>query len=141
MITLSEDDRGIEYIEAKIRGPRQSSQYCFYFFEQVIDTITQAIYRICPGLLVERHILSPQQLRIHNPEPYCYSPEILMSAMLEAESTLDVMLLNGDTEKQESIMQLVLFGNKYYYFKLLKKYNVAVYFQAVEDDFHQLNLF
>lgn len=39
MITLTEDENGSEYIEVKIRGPRQTSQYCFYFFEQVLETI------------------------------------------------------------------------------------------------------
>lgn len=41
LVTLVEDDDGDEYIEVKIRGPRQSSKYCFYFFEQIIATISQ----------------------------------------------------------------------------------------------------
>lgn len=40
-----------------------------------------------------------------------------MSAMLEAESTLDVALHNTDTEKQESIVQLLLFGKKETWFQ------------------------
>lgn len=34
-----------------------------------------------------------------------------MTLMLEAESTVDVTLYNNDTEKYESIIQLLLFGN------------------------------
>ncbi|KAF5291586.1 hypothetical protein FQR65_LT01899 [Abscondita terminalis] len=41
LITLDEDASSSQYIEIKIRGPRQSSQYCFYFFENVIETVVQ----------------------------------------------------------------------------------------------------
>lgn len=39
LITLNENDIGQEYIEIKIRGPRLSSQYCFYFFHHVQSVI------------------------------------------------------------------------------------------------------
>lgn len=70
----------------------------------------KAINRICPGLLIERHILSSHQLRVHHLDPYSYDPQIVMSAMLDAESTLDVTLYNQEVERQESLVQLVLFG-------------------------------
>lgn len=110
LITLSEDN-DIQYIEIKLRGPRETSQYCFYFFEQIIETVTLAIYKVCPGLLIERHILSSQQLRVHDNEPYCFHPDILMAAILESESTLDVTLYNPETGKHETISQLLLFDN------------------------------
>ncbi|XP_017770911.1 PREDICTED: death-associated protein kinase 1-like isoform X2 [Nicrophorus vespilloides] len=113
LITLHEDaSTGDEFIEVKIRGPRESSQYCFHLFEQVLETVGQALKRVCPGLLVERHVLSPQQLRIHDPETYAYEPQVLAAAMLEAESTLDVTIHNAYTDKQESIIQLVLFDDQ-----------------------------
>lgn len=111
LITLSEVN-GLQYIEVKLRGPRETSQYCFYFFEQILDTITTSIYKICPGLLIERHILSPLQLRVHVTEPYCYPPYVVTTAMLEAESTTDVNLHNPDLNKHEAIAQLVLFDDK-----------------------------
>ncbi|KAI4457163.1 ankyrin repeats (3 copies) [Holotrichia oblita] len=111
LITLNESNDGGEYVEIKIRGPRLTSQYCFYFFHQVQNIITTAINRICPGLLIERHILSSHQLRVHHLEPYSYDPQIVMSAMLDAESTLDVTLYNQEVERQESIVQLVLFDD------------------------------
>lgn len=62
-------------------------------------------------MLIERHVLSPQQLRIHCTEPYCYPPNVIAEALLDAESTLDVTLNNPETGKQETILQLLLFGN------------------------------
>lgn len=66
-------------------------------------------------MLVERHILSPHQLKIHNPDPFCYPPQDIIAAMLDAESTLDVALHNPDTDRLETIVQLVLFGRKLFY--------------------------
>ncbi|KAK9739260.1 Ankyrin repeats (3 copies) [Popillia japonica] len=111
LITLNEGNDGSEYIEIKIRGPRLASRYCFYFFHEVQNVITTAINRICPGLLIERHILSSHQLRVHHLDPYSYDPQIVMSAMLDAESTLDVTLYNQEVERQESLVQLVLFDD------------------------------
>lgn len=74
----------------------------------------KAIARVCPGLIIERHILSTQQLRVHFDEPHCYSSDVVCAAMLEGESTLDVSLHNVETDKLESIVQLVLFGKSYF---------------------------
>ena len=41
MVTINEDQNCNEHIEVKIRGPRQSSKQCFYFFEQVLCVVTQ----------------------------------------------------------------------------------------------------
>ncbi|XP_065164741.1 death-associated protein kinase 1-like isoform X2 [Atheta coriaria] len=111
LVTLVEDDDGDEYIEVKIRGPRQSSKYCFYFFEQIIATISQAIYNVCPGVLYERRILSTNQLRAHDNNVHEYDAHIVTSAMLESESILDVAFRNQITDQQESLVQLVLFDN------------------------------
>ncbi|KAK5641907.1 hypothetical protein RI129_010454 [Pyrocoelia pectoralis] len=111
LITLGEDERSSQFIEIKIRGPRQTSQYCFYFLENVIDTILQGVAHVCPGLVTERHILSVQQLRIHCKDPYSYPSDILCTAMLESESTLEIALQNTESEKFESIVMLVLFDD------------------------------
>ncbi|KAF5270741.1 hypothetical protein FQA39_LY01479 [Lamprigera yunnana] len=111
LITLDEDVNSSQYIEIKIRGPRQTSQYCFYFFENVVKTVILAVARICPGLIVERHIMSAQQLRVHCVEPYVYLPDVVCNTMIESESTLDVVFQNPETEKFESIVQLALFDD------------------------------
>lgn len=111
LITLGEDDNSREYIEIKIRGPRQTSKHCFYFFEHVLSVISQAISKVAPGLLIERHVLSAHQLRVHCIEPYCYEPSAITIAALNSESTLDVTLRNADSDRLESLVQLVLFDD------------------------------
>lgn len=66
--------------------------------------------KVCPGLLTERHILSPLQLKIHSPIPFCYEPHVISAAMLEAESTLDVSLYNPEMDRTETLIQLLLFS-------------------------------
>ncbi|XP_068914792.1 death-associated protein kinase 1-like isoform X2 [Tenebrio molitor] len=111
LITLEEDELASQYIEIKIRGPSDSSQYCFYFLEQILQTLNQAVVRVCPGLLVEKHILSPLELKRHSEESFCYQPDVITSAMLEAESTLDVALYNPTVDAQETIVQLIMFDD------------------------------
>lgn len=129
MITLEEDEDFNQCIEVKARGPKDASQECFYFLEEILrylqevnekleknscgnyEVFLQAICKVCPGLLIERHILSSFQLKIHSPIPYCYESHVISAAMLEAESTLDVLLYNPEIDKTETIIALLLFGN------------------------------
>lgn len=67
---------------------------------------------MCPGLLLEKHVLSPFQLRVHSPEPYSYESDLILTAILEAESTMDVVLYNPEVDRMETLLQLVLFGMK-----------------------------
>lgn len=66
---------------------------------------------MCPGLLYERHILSAHDLKHHLTNPYCFPPNIVTSVMLEAESTLDVILFNQNSNKYETIIDLIMFGD------------------------------
>ncbi|XP_063915757.1 death-associated protein kinase dapk-1-like [Zophobas morio] len=109
LITLEEDEVALQYIEIKIRGPNHTSQYCFYFLEQIMQTVNQALLRVCPGLLVEKHILSPFELKNHSGAPFCYQPDVITAAMLEAESTLDIALYNPNIDGQETIVQMIMF--------------------------------
>lgn len=43
-------------------------------------------------------------------DPFCYEPQYITSAMLEAESTLDLTLLNQNVNILETIVQLIMFG-------------------------------
>ncbi|EFA08636.2 death-associated protein kinase 1 isoform X2 [Tribolium castaneum] len=111
LITLEEDEVALQFIEIKIRGPNNSSQYCFYFLEQIMQTINHALLRVCPGLLIEKHVLSPLELKRHSEGPFCYPSDIITTAMLEAESTLDVALYNPNVDAQETIAQLIMFSD------------------------------
>lgn len=48
-----------------------------------------------------------------------------MSAMLDAESTLDVILYNQEVERTESIVQLVLFGRLCYVQQILNNFLIC----------------
>ncbi|CAH0563355.1 unnamed protein product [Brassicogethes aeneus] len=107
LITLEED----EYIEIKVRGPNDTSVQCFYFLDNILKTIEQALYKVCPGLMIEKHVISSQDLKAHCDEPFCYEPQSISTSMLEAESTLDITLFNPIREKHETIVELIMFGN------------------------------
>lgn len=70
----------------------------------------QSIHKACPGLLIEKHVLSTHELKAHSPNPYCYQPQDITSNMLDTESTLDMTLHNPNINMQESIVQLIMFG-------------------------------
>lgn len=67
---------------------------------------------MCPGLLLERHVLSAFQLRVHSPVPFRYEPHVVAAAMLEAESTLDVALYNPEVDRTETLIELLLFSER-----------------------------
>lgn len=62
-------------------------------------------------MLYEKHVFSSTQLRIHCNEPYSYPSNTLSEALMDTESILDVTLYNPSTEKNETIAQILLFGN------------------------------
>ncbi|XP_060523349.1 death-associated protein kinase 1-like [Cylas formicarius] len=111
LITLQEGNDGIHFIEIKIRGPSRSSRSCFYFLRLILQDIERVTSKVCPGLLTELHLLSPEELKIHSDDPYCYPPQVFASAMLEAESTLDVVLYNENLDSYESVVEIVMFGD------------------------------
>lgn len=76
----------------------------------ILLIVFQTIAMLCPGLLIERFVMSAHQLRVHCAEPYCYPPNVIAEALLDAESTLDVLFTNPESGKQETVVQLLLFG-------------------------------
>lgn len=62
-----------------------------------------------PGLPVEKHVLSAEQLRLHSDLVQCWSPDQLMAGILQP-SGLNSKLLNPLTGNYESVLDLVGFG-------------------------------
>ena len=62
-----------------------------------------------PGLPVEKHVLSAEQLRLHSDLVHCWSPDQLMAGILQP-SGLNFKLLNPLTGNYESVLDLVGFG-------------------------------
>lgn len=77
---------------------------------------------------MERHLLSPHQLRVHSEDCYSYPPDVIHIAMLEAESTMDIMVQNAVTDKTESLIELTLFGNAFALVAIIFNYTLAYNF-------------
>ncbi|XP_069694753.1 death-associated protein kinase 1-like isoform X2 [Periplaneta americana] len=106
IITLEDDG---EAIEMKVRGPPSSELACFYFMEELLGIVDQVLLEMSPGLPIEKHILSAEQLRLHSDIVHCWSPDQLMSCILQPPC-LSAKLLNSLTGNYESVLDLVGFG-------------------------------
>lgn len=69
----------------------------------------QVLLEMSPGLLIEKHVLSAEQLRLHSDLVHCWSPDKLMACILQP-SCLNAKLLNPLTGNHESLLDLVGFG-------------------------------
>ena len=65
---------------------------------------------MCPGLVLEKHVLSAEQLRNHAPAVYAWPPPDLFAAILT--DGCEAMLLNPITGNKESFLQLICLGSK-----------------------------
>ncbi|XP_050311548.1 death-associated protein kinase 1-like [Anthonomus grandis grandis] len=110
LITIEEEEQE-EYVEVKVRGPPMSSQCCFHFLDNIMQTVWQAVNKVCPGLLVETHLLSPEELRLYSEDPYCYSSHLVTAAIMESESVPDVILFNPNLNCHETISQIIMFDD------------------------------
>lgn len=50
-------------MEIQVRGPRGTSAQCFALLSVILDAIDTTIELVAPGMLLERHWLSPSQLQ------------------------------------------------------------------------------
>ncbi|XP_067131292.1 death-associated protein kinase 1-like isoform X1 [Centruroides vittatus] len=104
LITLREN----EIIEIKVRGPSNMNTESFYFMEDLMSIIDQILNDMCPGLLVEKNILSAAQLKHHIPRVASYSSSVLMRAILNDKLAATVQNVNSSEE--EHILDLLCFG-------------------------------
>ena len=65
---------------------------------------------MCPGLVLEKHVLSAEQLRLHAPAVYAWPPPDLFSAILTNGS--EATLVNPVTGNKETFMDLICLGSK-----------------------------
>ncbi|XP_068081595.1 death-associated protein kinase 1 [Anabrus simplex] len=106
LITLEEDG---EAVEMKVRGPPGAELACFYFMEELLGIVDQVLLEMSPGLPIEKHVLSAEQLRLHSDIVHCWSPDELMACVLKPPH-LDALLFNPLTGNKESLLELVGFG-------------------------------
>ncbi|CAD6186231.1 unnamed protein product [Caenorhabditis auriculariae] len=94
-------------VEIKVRGPSDRATSCFYFMEDLINLVEQTACEVAPGIALERHFLSPKQLRDHVETPAQFLPEAMME-MQQKES----LSVKGTQEQEELFTDVVCFGSR-----------------------------
>ncbi|KAI6226040.1 CAMK/DAPK/DAPK protein kinase, variant [Aphelenchoides besseyi] len=94
-------------VEIQVRGPAQMSASCVYFLEDIANLVEQTASEVAPGIALERHFLSPQQLKEHRSQPASFPPEEIM-AMQQRES-LSIRNTDGN---EELFTDVVCFGSR-----------------------------
>ncbi|XP_037081555.1 death-associated protein kinase dapk-1-like [Pollicipes pollicipes] len=82
LLTPSADGRDLEL---KVRGPADARDACFYLMEDLLSALEQVFAEVSPGLLVERHYLSPSDLRRHLRQPQPHPAQLLDAVCWPAE--------------------------------------------------------
>ncbi|PAV71110.1 hypothetical protein WR25_11298 [Diploscapter pachys] len=94
-------------VEIRVRGPADRASSCFYFMEDMMNLVEQTAIEVAPGIGLERHFLSPKQLKDHSPSPASFLPETMMT-MQQKES---LYVKNTDGE-EELFTDVVCFGSR-----------------------------
>ncbi|XP_013389888.1 death-associated protein kinase 1 isoform X2 [Lingula anatina] len=92
MITLEDFDA----IDIKVRGPSDSGSTLYYFLDDLVSLVEQVFIDACPGLFIERQLLSSAQLQRHSLPVHAYSNTVLLKQQLLGE--LEVTY-NGTKER------------------------------------------
>lgn len=58
------------FIQIRVRGPADKASSCFYFMEDMMNLVEQTAIEVAPGIGLERHFLSPKQLKVKSKD-YC----------------------------------------------------------------------
>ncbi len=104
LITLEQSD---QVIEVKTRGPKEMGKEMFDFFEDICEIVERVIEDCCPGIQLEKHVLSPIQLKEHHKTVHSYAPRTLLQMQLDGYSNIKL-----DDDKEESFIDLVCFGSQ-----------------------------
>lgn len=107
IVSLEEEDQGC--IELRVRGPRGTSSQCAGLFNVILDALDTSIEIVAPGMLLEKHWLSPSQLRDYDEVIHSWEPSTFLSALIDRGLAESVMK-NPFNGQQESIWEIVGFG-------------------------------
>ena len=94
----------------KVRGPPQSGQLAFFFLEDLLAMLDQVLLEVCPGMVLERHVLSAAQLSQHAPSVYAWTPAHAHAALLKGG--VEAALTNGVTKAEEPVLDTICFGSQ-----------------------------
>ncbi|KFM70353.1 Death-associated protein kinase 1, partial [Stegodyphus mimosarum] len=84
-----------ESIDVKVRAPSFLRVESFYFLSSLLGVIDHTISEMCPGLLYEKHAISPSHLCQHLIQPLSHSSYALLSTLLEQGLSGSVRMSDG----------------------------------------------
>ena len=103
LVTLESGDQSIE---VKCRGPEDQSTALYHFHGEICEIVFEVLEDACPGVSLERHMLSASDLKIHKKCIKAYSPKEVLGAQLVGGSSVRL-----DEDKAEELSDLVCFGS------------------------------
>ncbi len=103
LISLEQSEQAIE---VKCRGSVDSQTSLYYFQEDLLSVVLDVFEDSCPGVALEKNILSSSHLKAHRKNPHAYTGKDILSAQLDGCSC--VTLDSGTTEE---LVDLVAFGS------------------------------
>ncbi|XP_076231869.1 death-associated protein kinase 1 isoform X2 [Calliopsis andreniformis] len=104
IITFEEEDQSC--IEIRVRGTRSSTPQCFALLSIIFDAIDTTIELVAPGMLLEKHWLSPSQLREYDEVVHCWEPAPIISALVD-KGLEEATLKNPLNGKEETVWEIV----------------------------------
>ena len=100
LVTLDENA-----VEIKARSPRENCSALYFFLDDVVSLIESAISDCCPGLFVQKHVLSPTHLGEHRDVVHAYTPRDLLTLQHAGRDTVTL-----DERRSESLSELLCSG-------------------------------
>ncbi|XP_071569766.1 death-associated protein kinase 1 isoform X4 [Temnothorax nylanderi] len=107
IITFEEEEHSC--VEIQVRGPRGSSAQCFALLSVILDAMDTTIELVAPGMLLERHWLSPSQLREYDEIVHSWAPATVISALI-GKGLEEATLKNPLNDRQETVWEIVSCG-------------------------------
>ncbi|XP_077277616.1 death-associated protein kinase 1 isoform X5 [Temnothorax americanus] len=107
IITFEEEEHSC--VEIQVRGPRGSSAQCFALLSVILDAMDTTIELVAPGMLLERHWLSPSQLREYDEIVHSWAPATVISALID-KGLEEATLKNPLNDRRETVWEIVSCG-------------------------------
>ncbi|KYN06301.1 Death-associated protein kinase 3, partial [Cyphomyrmex costatus] len=107
IITFEEEEHSC--VEILVRGPCGSSAQCFALLSVILDAMDTTIELVAPGMLLERHWLSPSQLREYEEVIHSWAPATVTSALID-KGLEEATLKNPLNDQQETVWEIVSCG-------------------------------
>ena len=104
LVTLEQSE---QVLEVKCRGPEDARGRLCSFMQDICDSVEAVLEDSCPGIALEKHILSAAQLKQHVTPVYSYSPKDILMAEFQGKASVR---LDGD--ESELLADLLYCGDE-----------------------------